>query len=162
MSIRPHPTKHRRYKNETWWIVDIGRGKDRQQLPFEGNFETAKNFEKDLRQGSSKIVSVTPKIKDLIIPFLSWYKNEASPRTIRDFRFTIDLYLVPHFGNLRPGQLTVSRFDEFKVTLIEQGLSPTTINKHLNYFSSLLKWAVTHEHCQELTFKLPRFPKKKT
>ncbi len=162
MSIRPHPTKHRRYKNETWWIVDIGRGKDRQQLPFQGSFETAKNFEKDIRQGSNKVVSVTPKIKDLILPFLSWYKNEASPRTIEDIRFTIDLYLIPHFGNLRPGQLTVSRFDEFKEALLDHGLSPTTINKHLNYISSILNWASTHDHCRELTFRIPRFPKKKT
>jgi integrase/recombinase XerD len=163
MSVRPHPTKHRKYKNKIWWVVDLGRGKTRQRLLFEGSFEDAKNYERDLRdENTNAVTTASPKIKDLILPFLAWYKNEAAPRTIKDFRFTIDLYLVPHFGNLRPGQLSIQLFNDFKTTLIEQGLKPTTINKHLNYFSSLLKWAAAHEHCRELPFRIPRFSKKKT
>ena len=164
MSVRPHPTKHKRYKGQTWWVVDIGRGKTRQRILFEGSFEEAKKLDNDLQQNNNpeQVNGVAPSIKELILPFLKWYKNEAAARTIRDFRFTIDLYLVPHFGNLRPGQLTLALFADFKEQLLEKGLSPTTINKHLNYFSTLLHWATENEYCQPLPFRLPRFSKKKT
>jgi len=53
-------------------------------------------------------------------------------------------------------------FNDFKAKLLNDGLTPTTINKHLNYFSSVLRFGAANGYCQELTFKIPRFPKKKT
>ncbi len=158
MSIRPHPTK-----GPGWWQIDIGRGKDRQRPSFKGSFEEAATLEASIRQQRPEEVhSVTPKIKELFVPFLAWYKKESSPNTIRDIRFSIDLYFAPWFGNLQPAQLSLATFNQFKDSLLEKGLSPTTINKHLNYFSTILKWATAHGHCQQIPFNLPRFPKKKT
>lgn len=162
MSVRPHPSKSKTEPGR-WWHIDCGHGSARKRLVFHGSYEDAVKIERGLRQQRpTEVPSVAPKIKELILPFLEWYKNEASPRTIRDIRFSIDLYFVPWFGSLQPRQLTLQHFNDFKSSLLEQGLSATTINKHLNYFSSLLKWAVAHDHCQELPFRLPRFSKKRT
>ena len=158
MSIRPHPTK-----GSGWWQIDIGRSKDRQRPAFKGSYEEAAIFEASLRQKSpDDVQSSAPKIKELFVPFLKWYKTEAAPRTIQDIRWSIDLYFASWFGNLQPSRLSLSLFNQFKETLLEQGLRPTTINKHLNYFSTMLKWATEQGHCQQLPFTLPRFPRKKT
>ncbi len=158
MSIRPHPTK-----GPGWWYIDIGRGKSRKRLPFHGTYEEAFIFSSSIVQTRpDEVQTMAPRIKDLVVPFLTWYKKEASPRTIRDIRFSIDLYFIPWFGNLQPAQISLALCNKFKDTLLEKGLSPTTINKHFNYFSSLIKWAVVHGHCQPLGFTLPRFPRKKT
>ncbi|RKY10475.1 MAG: hypothetical protein DRP56_00835 [Planctomycetota bacterium] len=158
MSVRPHPTK-----GSGWWQIDTGRGKGRRRGAFRGSFEEAASVEAAMRQRRPEVVQgVAPKIKELFVPFLAWYRNESSPNTIRDIRFSIDLYFAPWFGNLQPAQLNLQLFNQFKASLLEKGLSPATINKHLNYFSSLIKWAVDHGHCQPFPFNLPRFPKKKT
>jgi site-specific recombinase XerD len=163
MAVRPHPTKHKRYPGKTWWIIDLGHGANRTRSPFEGSFEAALSFEKSIRQQNpEEVSSVSPYIKELIIPFLRWYEHEAAAKTMRDYRFTIDLYIVPFFGNLRPIQLNISVFSEFKSALIDKGLAPATINKHINYFSTLLKWAADEGHCQPISFKIPRFAKKRT
>lgn len=165
MSVRPHPTKHRKYKGETWWIIDTGRGANRSQMPFNGSYVDACAIEARARSvavGVTAVVSPTPRIKEMIIPFLEWYENEVAASTLEDINDTISIYLVPHFGLLRPDQLTVGIFDEFKGALLDKGLKPVTINKHLNYISSFLRWAVAHGHCPPLPFKIPKFAKKKT
>lgn len=163
MSIRPHPTKSKMEPGR-WWSIEIGRGKGRVTIVFNGSYEEAARTEQGLRQQNADVsfTPIAPKVKALILPFLEWYRGEASPRTIRDIRFSIDLYFVPWFGNLQPRQLSLQLFNDFKARLLEQGLSPTTINKHLNYFSTMLKWAVDHGHCQDLPFRIPRYQKKRT
>jgi hypothetical protein len=162
MSVRPHPTKSKKEPGK-WWYIDVGRGAEREKHVFNGSFVEAQAIEKSFRkQRPLEVPTVTPKIKELILPFLDWYKGEASPRTIRDIRFSIDLYFIQWFGNLQPTQLTLQLFNDFKSALTEKGLAPVTINKHLNYFSSILKWAVEHDHCVELPFRLPRYQKKRT
>jgi len=158
MSVRPHPTK-----GKGWWQIDIGHGKNRQRPAFRGSFEDAAAFEAAIRQKRPEEVrSSAPKIKELFVPFLHWYTSEAAERTIKDIRFSIDLYFAPWFGNLQPSSLNLSLLNNFRDTLSKDGLSPATINKHLNYFSTLLKWAAENGHCQPLPFRLPRYPKKKT
>jgi len=164
MSVIPHPTKHRTIKGETWWYVDTGKGRDRKRYPLEGSFADAKKMELNIRQNTpGKKIPDSPAIKDLILPFLAWYKGEVATTTYEDINDTISIYVIPHFGNLQPEQLTVSRFNDFKLFTLEKGLKPVTVNKHLNYFSSLLRWAADNvDGVQELPFRIPRFPKKKT
>ena len=168
MAVRPHPTKHLRYhksKGEVWWIIDIGRGKERYRLNFKGSYEDAVEHERIIRLKQlmpDQVTSLVPKIKELVVPWLAWYANEVSPNTLRDVRSSVNRYFVPYWGNLKPNQLTTANFNNFKSDLLEKGLSPTTINKNLNYFSSLINWAVDNQHCLPLPFKIPKFPKKRT
>jgi site-specific recombinase XerD len=50
---------------------------------------------------------------------------------------------------------------ELRKTMLERGLKPVTINKHFNYFSSMMKWAVRQGYCSKLSYTLPKFQKKK-
>ena len=163
MPIYKHPTKHKRFPGETWWIVQTGSGKNRNRDPFEGSRAEAQEFERCLIQAGAVVQSsASPRIKELFLPFLDWYKNEAAPKTLRDYRFSIDLYLVKFFGNLRPDQLSIALFSDFKTALLERGLKHATVNKHLNYFSTILKYAADEGHCEPLPFVIPRFSNKKT
>ena len=151
MAVRPHPTKHKRYPGQTWWVIEIGTGKDRVWLPYEGTYSAARETDKRLiaqRSGGRVQQIHSGKIKDLVVPFLAWYKNEVAPRTYEDMETTLDKYVIPSFGNVRPADLSVELFNDFKSELILSGLAHVTINKHLNYFSSLLR--------------IPKYSKKKT
>lgn len=162
MALREHPTKSKKNPG-LHWQVDIYVDGKRIRLSFKGTFTEAQQFEKALlRQRPEKVYTVTPKIKDLITPFLAWYTTEMAASTVKDIKDSINIYFLPYFGKFQPNQLSLGLFSTFKTDLLNKGLTPTTINKHLNYFSSIIKWAIRHDHCQELSFTIPRFPKKKT
>lgn len=164
MSVRRYYPKKAK-PGEIWWLIDVGRAGSRDQTPFQGSFESAAKIERDLRQairGEKAISPSNTRVKDLILPFLAWYATESSPRTVRDIRFSIDLYIVPLLGNYHPLSLNTQIFNDFKVHLLEKGLTPTTINKHLNYFSSMLRFAEQNGYCPALNLKIPKFPKKRT
>lgn len=156
MSVRPHPT------HKGWYVIDVGYGKDRQRLVIkEGGYVRAAELEKTIKtQEPAEVLIVDPAIKDLILPFRAWYKYEVSARTLDDSTDTFNLYLVPLLGNLRVSQLSLEVFSSFKITLLEYGLSRSTINKHLSYISKLIKWAVEFGHTAPLGFTVPRYPKK--
>jgi len=161
--IYPHPTKNKGLDVVRFWYISIGSGRNQQRVPFEGAFLDACRF-KQLAVSALKEeprVFLAPALKELFLPFLEWYKNEVSASTLEDCQDTINLYIARHFGGLRPNQLTVDHFEAFKSELLGAGLKPVTINKHLNYFSSMIRWAVKHGHCKPLGFDLPRFPRKK-
>lgn len=163
MSVRPHPTKSKKEPGK-WWYIDIGWGKNRSTIPYKGTFAEASEIERALRQPKDipSIHVIEPRIKEFILPFLQWYRQESSPRTVRDIQFSIDLYFVPWFGNMTVSQLNSQLIQDFRSHLLGNNLAPVTINKHLNYFSSIIKWAVSNGMCKPLTFELPRFAKKKT
>ena len=160
MSVRPY-TKKKAKPGETWWVIDIGRGKDRVQVPFLGSFEEAQKAELKVRGETAQAKTAgTVRIKDLVVPWLEWFVTEASPRTVRDVRFSLNLYLVPMLGNLPPTALTTAVINAFKGDLLAKGLTATTINKHLNYLGSMLRWAVQNNLAPPI--KLAKFPRKRT
>jgi integrase len=164
MSVRPYPTK-KKEPGEVWWIIDIGKGQNRQRIPFEGSFADAKQLEFDLRPNLTDEEHLRPTvpIKDFIPPFLDWYRNEVAVSTFEDINDTINLYVVPILGYCLPDQLSGKVINDFKNTLLEKSLKPITINKHLNYLSSILKWAAENiEGCHGMKIDIKRFPKKKT
>ncbi len=165
MKVYPHPTKHKRYRGKLWWLIDIGSRKDRQRIPYEGSYESAVAIGQGLVQPEEidQKTSLRTQIKELIVLFLTYYKNEVTPATLGDMNKTINSYIVPYFGLLRPLQVNDTVINEFKNDLLEKGLKPITINKHINYFSSILKWAAANtDACGDMVFNLKRFPKKKT
>jgi len=162
MSVRPHPTKSTKEPGK-WWVIDIGRGKERERITFNGSYEEAWRYERSIRQQPDHIVEGSvPKIKDMVAVFLEWYRTENSINTVNDMRCCLDNHIIPWFGNFQPKQLTVALFNKFKADLLGLNLAPVTINKNLSYLSSLLKWATEHGYCQPLAFTIPRFSKKKT
>jgi integrase len=162
MAIRPHPTKSRKEPGRHWHVDCYLDGK-RKRYPFEGSFEDALEFEKGVRQTPRDTTpGVSPKIKELIIPFLEAYATEALPRTVKDASSVLKGPVLHIYGNLQPKQLTISLFNQYKKQRLDEGVTRRTINKELSYFSSMLKWATEHGHCQQLPFTVPRFPQKLT
>lgn len=162
MRVIPHPSKHKKYPGETWWVIDIGYDETRQRIPYEGEYLAAYELMLELcRDKPSRLNTLNPKIKDIAVDYLRWYKENRAATTYEDFRDTINLYILPNFGNLKVSQLTKQLLDDFKSNLIYAGLKPVTINKHINYFSGMLRWSEEHGGTP-LGFKIPRFPKAKT
>ncbi|WP_176761376.1 tyrosine-type recombinase/integrase [Desulforhopalus singaporensis] len=56
----------------------------------------------------------------------------------------------------------MQHFTDFKTELEAEGISPSTINKHLSYISKILKWAAANVRSEELPFRVPRYSRKKT
>ncbi len=161
MAVRPHPTKSKTEPGKHWYI-DIGRGKDRQRIPYKGSYEEAVAVERSLRQSPDKPISVVPKISELIVPFLNYYRTAAAATTVKDATWVIEGHLIHFFGTMQPRQITPAIIENYKQNCIAKILSKRTINKHLSILSSIIKWAVTMDYCLPLTFKMALFPAKQT
>lgn len=160
--IYPHPSKNRGLPETRYWRISLGGGKRRQWVTFEGSFLEAAEYKRLVLQYAGGVdVPITPTFNGLFLPFLDWYKTESSPRTVRDVRYSINLYFVPWFGLLRPNQLSQQLLESFRDHLLDKGLSGVTVNKHLNYLSSIINWSVNHKHCEPLPFRLPKIAKKR-
>jgi len=161
MAVRPHPTKSKREPGKHWYI-DIGRGKDRQRLLYSGSYEDAVEIERSLRQSPERSVPVVAKISELVVPFLEYYQTVVADSTIKDVKWVIEGHLIHYFGPLQPRQITPAVIDKYKRLRLDKGLSKRSINKHLSYLSSLVKWGVEMNHCQPLPFRMALFPAKQT
>lgn len=163
MSVRPHPSKSKREPGK-WWQIDVGRGEKRIRVVYNGTFAEAAEINKSLHRKlpGQQVSNLELPFKDLVLPFLQWYRQEFSARTVRDINFSIDIYFIPWFGSLTVSQFSSQMMQDFRSKMLDKGLAPVTINKHLNYLSSMIKWAVKKGLCRPLTFELPRFSKKRT
>jgi integrase/recombinase XerC len=123
-----------------WWIIDIGRGKNRKRYPFEGNLDTAREMEKELRsQGIPLTDIVTPKFSQCIPHFITSYKNNRPASTARTM---ISLeHLEKHFGNISLHSITNIGIEQYKSARLAQKIKPVTVQKELCALSTLLKWA---------------------
>ncbi|WP_163340047.1 tyrosine-type recombinase/integrase [Desulfopila sp. IMCC35008] len=172
MSVRPHPKK-----GEGWWIIDYypdGRKGKRVRFPLKGTKGEALAMEQDLRRSPGQVKNETsPLIKDLISPWLEYYKNEVAPSTYADARNSLAHWL-PIFGYYKPANITQKSINDYKAVrlehiynekAVERGEEPRyikkrTINKELSYLSSCLKWAVQNGYSNELLFQIRGFPTK--
>lgn len=161
MAVRPHPTKSKMEPGKHWYI-DIGRGKDRQRLLYSGSYEDAVEIERSLRQSPEHIVPVVAKISELVVPFLEYYQTVAADSTVKDVNWVIEGHLIHYFGPLQPRQITPAIIDKYKRLCLDKGLSKRSINKHLSYLSSLVKWGVEMNHCQPFPFRIALFPARQT
>lgn len=160
MAVIPHPTKSRREPGR-WWYVDIGRGKERQRILFEGPYDDAVRLYQELATTGRKQDALLPKLGEMIVPFLDWYKHESAATTWVDVRNAFSRYLVPRLGRMRPDQLGQTVLDKFRDDLLADGMSPRTFNKLLSYMGSLLRWGENTGRCKPIPGRLPRYPRRK-
>ena len=161
MAVIPHPTKSRREPGR-WWYVDIGRGKERQRILFEGPYDDAVRLYQELATTGRKQDALLPKLGEMIVPFLDWYKHEAAPNTVEDVRRCVGKHIIPALGKYRPDQLGQTVLDDFRAALVRGGASPRTVNKVLSYLSTIIKWGVASGRCKEAPGKMPRYSRRKT
>lgn len=161
MAVIPHPTKSRTEPGR-WWYIDVGRGKERQRVPFEGSYEDAVRLYQELATNKRPQAALLPTLGEMVVPFLEWYQHEAAPATMQDVRLCLNRHIIPALGKWRPDQLGQTILDGFRTQLVQNGASPRTINKVLSYLSTLIKWGVASGVCKDAPGKMPRFSRRKT
>ena len=92
--------------------------------------------------------------------WLAAYRLERTKRTVEDAEDSWR-QLTQYFGALLPKSITEDNIERYKRDKIKT-LKPRTINKHLSYLSSMLKWAAKKKLCAPLDFQIPFFEKKLT
>jgi integrase/recombinase XerD len=160
MSVTPHPTKSRNAPGKHWYII-LGRGKNREYIPYSGTYEEACAIERSLRQKPETAPSASAKITDLIVPYYRHIEKDLQASTVKDVKWVMEGHLVHYFGSMQPKQITTETVDQYKDLCARKKLSKRSVNKHLSYLSAMIKWAAKRKYCHPLPFKIELYPVKK-
>lgn len=133
-------------------------------------------LEQDLRRSPGTVKNqVSPLIRDLISPWLEYYRTIARPLTYKDAVNSL-AHLLPRFGIYKPANITSQSINDYKQARLQDIANPSavekgrparpvsnrTISKELSYLSSLLRWAAEMDLCPELPFTIRGVPSKQT
>ncbi len=77
------------------------------------------------------------------------------PATIRGYRHALEGRLLPEFGQMRLDQITSGTVIMYGKRLLEEGLSPATINAYVNTLKAIVSKAVDWEILDESPFRRP-------
>lgn len=161
MAVVPHPTKSKKEPGR-WWYIDVGRGKERQRIPYHGTYDEAVRLYQELASSRNQQPKLLPRLSEMVVPFLDYYQQDAAPATWADVRLNMGKHIVPLLGKYRVDQLTQCVLDDFRQHLTATGCSPRTCNKIMSYLAALIRWGRRTGQCGELPGKLPRYPRRKT
>ena len=125
MSVIPHPTRSKKEPGR-WWYIDVGRGKERRRIPFEGSYDDAVRLYQELATSTRPQAKLLPTLAEMVTPFLDWYKHESARSTWVDVRNTFSRHVVPRLGKWRPDQLGQTLLNGFRDDLLADGVSPRT------------------------------------
>lgn len=151
MSIRPHPSR------QGAWQIDIGYGKDRQRLPFEGTREEALEFELNAKRAMRKTpANCTERTATLIDRYLESYKIDHQPSGYEK-QYRCCKILKRFFGKHLLQHITTQMVEEFKQARIGEGVKPSTVQKELCALSGLFKWAEEQEIINDAPCKIKKF-----
>jgi len=176
MGVKAHP------KWPGWYVLDISQGKkSRTRINFEGTYEDAQREYWRLKQKTARIVTSSSRIGDHLGDFLTWYRLEHNPDTVKDFLYAWK-QLEPHFGSLHFHHVDVKEVDRYKSKRLQdtylpgnpkkggetaedklrrKPISKRTITRELAYLSSFMKWAKEKGYTQHEA-RIKGFPKKQT
>lgn len=71
------------------------------------------------------------------------------PRTVRDYRWALELHLLPYFARHRLADITIEEVDRYKAAKLREGkLAPNAINKTLTRLAQILEVAVEYGHIE--------------
>lgn len=71
------------------------------------------------------------------------------PRTVRDYRWALELHLLPYFARYRLTDITIEEVDRYKsAKLRDAKLAPNAINKTLTRLAQILEVAVEYGHIE--------------
>jgi integrase len=82
-----------------------------------------------------------PQFKPYSAQFLERTKNEMRPNTTRCYGVSLKS-LNPHFGSSRLDEITADGIEKYKQARLEQGRSPSTVNRDLACLRRILLFAV--------------------
>jgi integrase len=71
------------------------------------------------------------------------------PKTISDYRWALELHLLPYFARYRLSEITIEEVDRYKAAKLREGkLAPNAINKTLTRLAQILEVAVEYGHIE--------------
>jgi len=71
------------------------------------------------------------------------------PKTISDYRWALELHLLPYFARHRLADITIEEVDRYKAAKLREGkLGPNSINKTLTRLAQVLEVAVEYGHIE--------------
>jgi integrase len=90
-----------------------------------------------------------PTFHEFASEWLAARKPELRERTIADYRWSLELHLLPHFADHRLTDITVEEVDRYRVAKMREGkLAPNAINKTLTRLAQILEVAVEYGHIE--------------
>lgn len=173
MSYRLHPTKNKKLKpgEEKYYQVESGHGDNRitvvKQFPGDA---AAQLYDNELKRAHRPDIStvVAPTFNQIVPDFLEWRGTEYQPKSKATWLQSWN-NLEPHFGRLKPNYLTQLLIDQYKSFRLAQKagvrnnlVSKRTVQKEIHALSALISYAVLHNLCEPLPFKIKTFPKSQT
>ncbi len=159
MSVKPDPT------TPGTWIIDCRPGGyqgKRLRKRVEGTRELAEQVHQllmrkppaDYKRPANQTLS------QIYREWIAYYPNAAAKSTVEDAKSCWS-HLEPVFGRHLVKTLSERLIENYKSDK-SKSLKPRTINKHLTYLSSMLKWAARSGLCDKLHFDIPFYPAKMT
>jgi integrase/recombinase XerD len=136
------------------------------------SYEEAKLYEQGRIRQTKKIkpIHADPRLCDVYVDFLANYRLRVSASTTNHFETVWEHDLLPFFGSKHFSQITQQLITQFKTHMItrtvecnaSRKVKPATVNKLLNYLSVMIKYSKDEGFCNDIGFKIERFPSNKT
>ncbi len=80
------------------------------------------------------------------------YEHEWSPRTKKDYKWALELHVLPWFGEMLLSEITKEEVDRFKAAKLKEGkLAPPQINKCIKRLSQILALAEEYDRIPKNT-----------
>ena len=156
MSVRPHPTR------AGAWYIDLGYGKNRERIPFEGTKEEALNYEAERKMVMRPVkASCFETVNVLLDRYLDSYKleHQATGHATQVIRCQ---HLKPFFGKMLLQNISAVHVERYKQGRVAASIKAATINKELCALSGLFKWAEEMGIIEAPPCRIKKFPGKMT
>lgn len=101
---------------------------------------------------------VEPKREPTFHEFATAWLRDGEPgwrsKTIADYRWALEMHLLPFFARHRLSEITIAEVDRYKAAKLREGkLAPNAVNKTLTRLAQILEVAVEYGHIERNTAK---------
>lgn len=145
----------RHIKNDTWEICISLPNRERffKRVHVKSKLE-AILIEQEYRKQLGRQIGDMYSVSAIAEKYLEYVKNHQSPMTYRDKFRMLNVAIIPFFGGMMPDYITPVILSDFEKKRIGQiGMKKREINLEKLCLSSMIKWAVNQNMCNNV---LPR------
>lgn len=90
-----------------------------------------------------------PTFHEFASDWLAARRSELRERTVADYRWALELHLLPYFAGHRLSEITVEEVDRYRTAKMQEGkLAANSVNKVLTRLAQILEVAVEYGHIE--------------
>lgn len=90
-----------------------------------------------------------PTFHEFASEWLAARKSELRPKTITDYRWALELHLLPYFANHRLTEITIEEVDRYRAAKMQEGrLAANAVNKTIIRLAQVLEVALEYGHIE--------------